>query len=134
MAEERTGTEGRLLPTLEALIDSQKRMLASLATVTDRFDRIDTEMVKLTRQGLKLQSELSGLRSDITVRLDAVGSRLGELEHLADQNAVEIKGARSEIVAQQNEILNALQAGLRNVSDANDVRDRLDEIERRFGP
>ncbi len=134
MAEDRTGAEGRLLPTLEALIDSQKRMLASLATVTDRFDRIDTEMVKLTRQGLKLQSELSSFRADITAGLDAVGRRLEELEHLADHNAIEIKGARSEIVAQQNEILNALQVGLSNLGDASDIRDRLDELERRAGP
>lgn len=108
-------------------------MLASLATVTNRFDRIDTEMAKLTRQSLKLHSELASFRSDITIRIEAVGTRIEELEHLSNQNAAEIKGARSEIVTQQNEILNAVQTGLGNLADANHIRDRLDELERRVG-
>lgn len=147
MAEEGNGTERSLLPTLEALIGLQKRLLTSISTFTDRFDRLDTEVVKLNRQGSKtqsdmtslrsdmtsLRSEMTGLRSDVAARFDAVGTRFDELEHRADQNAAELRETRSEIIAQQNEMLNALQAGLSNMAEVNDLKERFEELERRIG-
>lgn len=139
LAQEPTEREGRLLPTLEALIDLQKRLLTSIASFTDRFDRVDTDVSKLTRLETKTQlelasmrSEISSLRSDVVARFDAVGIRFDELEQRGDVNTVEIRAARSEVVAQQNEILNVLQAGLSNMADVNEVRDRVHELEKRI--
>jgi hypothetical protein len=59
--------------------------------------------------------------------------RIGEAEDLLDRNADETRSARAEIVALENEILNAVQAGLGNMTDANNLKERLDALERRMG-
>jgi tetrahydromethanopterin S-methyltransferase subunit G len=76
---------------------------------------------------------MTSLRSDVAARFDAVGTRFDELDHRADQDTAELRETRSEIVAQQNEILNALQAGLSNTADVNDLKERVEELERRIG-
>ena len=76
---------------------------------------------------------MTAFRSDITARVDSMARRIGEAEDLLDRNADETRSARAEIVALENEILNAVQAGLGNMTDANDLKERLDALERRMG-
>ncbi|NGO52937.1 hypothetical protein [Allomesorhizobium camelthorni] len=85
MAEETKG----MLQALDALIDMQKRMLKSWEGTNARFDRIDTEIVKITRQNFKTQEDLaafrtdmSAFRTDITGRIDALASRMTEFENM----------------------------------------------------
>jgi hypothetical protein len=140
MAEENRGLDGRLLQALDALIESQKRTINSLERVNTRFDKVESELVKGTRNGLKLQEDLSALAaqvsafgSEITGQVRALASRLDEVENHVDENIAETKAARIEIVGMQNEVLNALQTGLKNITDVNDLRDRPSALERRLG-
>jgi chromosome segregation ATPase len=143
MAEEMKG----VLQALNALIDMQKRLVNTLEQSNVRFDRVDTELVKANRHLLKLQedqgavrsdmasfrSEMAAFRSEIVARVDALARRMDEFEVLLDKNMEETRSARAEIVALENEILNAVQAGLSNVADADDLKKRIDALERRLG-
>lgn len=136
MAEEMKG----ILQALGALIEMQKRLVNTLESSNARFDRVDTEILKVNRQLGQLhegqaafRSDMTAFRSDITARVDSMARRIGEAEDLLDRNADETRSARAEIVALENEILNAVQAGLGNMADANDLKERLDALERRMG-
>ena len=143
MAEEMKG----VLQALGALIEMQKRLVNALESSNARFDRVDTEILKVNRQLGRLhegqaafrsdmtafRSDMSAFRSDITARVDSMARRIGEAEDLLDRNAEETRSARAEIVALENEILNAVQAGLGNMADASDLKERLDALERRMG-
>lgn len=136
MAEEMKG----ILQALGALIEMQKRLVNTLESSNARFDRVDTEILKVNRQLGQLhegqaafRSDMTAFRSDITARVDSMARRIGEAEDLLDRNADETRSARAEIVALENEILNAVQAGLGNMTDANDLKERLDALERRMG-
>ena len=124
---------------LNALIETQKHFLRSWEGAITKFGQIETDLVKLTRQSLKTQedlsmmrSEVSGFRSDVTTRLDAVVARLTELENMVERSASEPRGARSEIVSMQNEVLNAVQAGTMGEGDIRQLKARLSELERRL--
>lgn len=136
MADEMKG----VLQALSSLIEMQKRFINTWESSAARFDRIDTETVKVNRQLLTLHEDQTAFRSDMTARadslakrMDAMAKRMIEFENLLDRNADETRSARTEIVGLENEILNAVQAGLSNVADANELRDRLEELERRVG-
>lgn len=136
MAEEMKG----ILQALGALIEMQKRLVNTLESSNARFDRVDTEILKVNRQLGQLhegqaafRSDMTAFRSDITARVDSMARRIGEAEDLLDRNADETRSARAEIVALENEILNAVQAGLGNMTDANNLKERLDALERRMG-
>ncbi|MDX8464665.1 hypothetical protein RFM26_03090 [Mesorhizobium sp. VK23B] len=88
MAEEMKG----VLQALNALIEMQKRFVNTWESPNTRFDRIDTEIVKVNRQ--MLREDQAAFRSDITARVDALARRMNEFEDLLDRNTEETRSAR----------------------------------------
>jgi hypothetical protein len=73
MAEEMKG----ILQALGALIEMQKRLVNTLESSNARFDRVDTEILKVNRQLGQLHEGQAAFRSDMTasVRHDGVSVR-----------------------------------------------------------
>ena len=122
-----------VLLAMNSLIDIQKRFVNTWEKASTRFDSIDTEFLRVNRKILKLQEDQAAFRSDITGRVDAVARRMDEIENVLEKNTEETKAARIEIVALENEILNAVHTGLSNTVDAKELKERLKELERRAG-
>ncbi len=130
------GDIGRFIPLIEAVIEGQKRSTAQLATLNSRNDPIDAAYDRLSRQINRLQEGQANLGAEVQkvhIRIDAVLNRIDELETRMDRLSADLHAARSELVSQYNEILNAVQLGLNARSDLDDLTHRVTRLEERIG-
>src|SRR5262245_28274611 len=127
MAADKQDPEPKLQPFIDALLNNQKRLVDAMGHVATRMEYLTTEIEKSSRQSVSLRSEVTSLRNDVTAfradaaaRSDAIANRLNEIEQVTDRIVQDIHGARTGIIAQQNEILNALHTSLTARADLED--------------
>ncbi len=77
----------KLLHTLNSMIEMQKQLLKALGTATSKYDKVESELTKISRQGLKLQGDLAEERGDVlqtNSRLDGLETRLAAIASRID--------------------------------------------------
>ena len=157
MAEDRE-FQNSLVNHLSSLIDGMKMLNQSVANNLQTTHRFDAEFIKLSRQNMQLRdqmiefhsqtrgdfhdirsematfrSEMAKFRTEVNTRLDALFLRVGELENIVEGCVAQLRELAIEARSQYNEILNALQGNLQNRSAIDDLNERLEALERRFG-
>ena len=150
MAEDRE-FQNSLVNHLSSLIDGMKMLNQSVANNLQTTHRFDAEFTKLSRQNMQLRdqmiefhsqtrgdfhdirSEMAKFRTEVNTRLDALFHRVGELENTVEGCVTQLRELAIEARSQYNEILNALQGNLQNRSAIEDLNERLEALERRFG-
>jgi polyhydroxyalkanoate synthesis regulator phasin len=150
MAEDRE-FQNSLVNHLSSLIDGMKMLNQSVANNLQTTHRFDAEFIKLSRQNMQLRdqmiefhsqtrgdihdirSEMAKFRAEVNSRLDALFLRVGELENAVEGCVTQLRELAIEARSQYNEILNALQGNLQNRSAIEDLNERLEALERRFG-
>ncbi len=157
MAEDRE-FQSMLIGNLSSLIDGMKVLNQSVANNLQTTHRFDAEFIKLSRQNMQLRdqmiefhsqtrgdihdirsematfrSEMAKFRTEVNSRLDALFHRVGELENIVEGCVKQLRELAIEARSQYNEILNALQGNLQNRSTIEDLNERLEALERRFG-
>nr|MDH4414991.1 hypothetical protein [Rhizobium sp.] len=112
----------------------------SVANNLQTTHRFDAEFIKLSRQNIQLRdemiefrSEMSAFRKEVNSRLEALFHRVGELENVVEGCVIQLREFAIEARSQYNDILNALQGNLQNRSAIDDLNERLEALERRFG-
>lgn len=157
MAQDRE-FQSMLIGNLSSLIDGMKVLNQSVANNLQTTHRFDAEFIKLSRQNIQLReemiefrsemrgdihdirsematfrSELAKFRTEMNTRLDALFHRVGELENIVEGCVTQLRELAIEARSQYNEILSALQGNLQNRSAIEDLNERLEALERRFG-
>ncbi|RKE86317.1 hypothetical protein [Rhizobium sp. AG855] len=157
MAEDRE-FQNSLVNHLSSLIDGMKMLNQSVANNLQTTHRFDAEFIKLSRQNMQLRdqmiefhseargdirdvrsemaafrNEMVKFRTEVNSRLDALFQRVGELEGIVEGCVTQLRELAIEARSQYNEILNALQGNLQNRRAIEDLNERLEALERRFG-
>jgi archaellum component FlaC len=147
MSAENQIPDHRFYAFLEALLGTQKRLVETTGRMTNRVDVLTTEVEKSNRQYVVISSDVASLKNDLAslkndlgsfraesgARADGLSRLLDEIEQVAERIGQDVKATRIELVGQQNDILNALQSGLIARLDVEDLRERIDELERHLG-
>lgn len=94
---------------------------------------IRSEMATFRTGLTAFRSEMAEFRTEVNSRLDALFLRVGELENIVEGCVTQLRELAIEARSQYNEILNALQGNLQNRSAIEDLNERLEALERRFG-
>ena len=133
---------------MQEFLRSQKSVLSSISLLTERVGEIRGDIRVADRIGLSVKEDLAvfrgefnavrgefsavrgelaamreaieGLRAEMIGRFDAVGVRLDAQDTILERTERDIQGVRSDVVALEIGILNAVQAAL-------DAHRRLDE-------
>ena len=140
---------------LASVIDMQKRVVGSIDRMATRMYELTGEAERSNRNQTQIRADLAGTRGEIatvrnevsaarneingmrqefTNRFEAVGARFEEIERGLDRLTREVQEARSEIVAQNMETLNAVQAGLDVKVQLGELAERVEALERRMRP
>ena len=148
----------RRQPVISALVDDlragQQRVLGILERQASQLAELSSEFLKFSNAHQGAVDEVSETRSDVTKlvsdldrrfeglerRSDAIASRLEEPEHVGDRLLRELHALRTEVAIQRSDIINAVHAGQvaqldvkELIRQVEEIRSRLDELERRFG-
>ncbi|WP_420959385.1 hypothetical protein [Brucella sp. IR073] len=145
----------KVLHALGSVIETQQTIIGYIAKYDARFDRIDAELVKLTRGQLRLQEEIDAIKAEladfrnrfdaidkrfeaienrfnaIDKRFDAIVRRLDEIENHLDQDSLEIRALRKDIFSLETKVMNAIRDGVRNASELEKLILDLDNLKER---
>jgi chromosome segregation ATPase len=141
---------------LDAVIEMQKRSVGSMDRLATRVHELTVETVRVARSLTQLQAgqseikhDVNTFRVDVTARFDAllnwidarfeaigerfkaVGARFEDIERTLDRIATELHDARTEIVSQNNQTLNAIQSALQVKTQLDDLVERIEQLERK---
>jgi chromosome segregation ATPase len=131
---------------MSSIIDGMQVLNAQIGRNIETSARFESELFKINRQYNTLTEMMLDFRASVDRRFDAVDGRLTSLEGRLDaislrldeieaschENAVLIKELRIESNRQHNEVLNALQIGLQNKTELEELTERVAELERRL--
>lgn len=130
----------RLINQISSAIEGMKNLNERITANVEALGRFDVEFTKLSRQNnqlrsdvLDVKSELGHFRVEASQRLNAIFSRLDEVENVVDSNSKYIRDLASENRSHYNDILTALQDGLHNNISIRELTERIEELERRSG-
>jgi len=139
---------------VDDLLAGQQRVLGILERQGSQLAELSSEILKFSHAHRGAVDEVSEIRSDVQKlvsdfdrrfeglerRSDAIAYRLEEPEQVGDRLLRELHALRTEVAVQRNEIINAVQAGQvaqldvkELIRQVEEIRSRLDELERRFG-
>lgn len=128
----------RLINQLSSVIDGMKVLNDRISGNWETMGRFEAEFTKLSRQNnqlrtdiLDIKSELGQFRTEASQRLQALLHRMEEIENVVDGNSSNIRELRIEARSHYNDILTAIQDGLKNSISFRELSERVDELERR---
>ncbi|MEH0293033.1 hypothetical protein V6R98_14540 [Agrobacterium sp. CCNWLW71] len=105
----------RLINQISSAIEGMKHLNERISANVEALGRFDVEFTKLSRQNnqlrsavLDVKSELGHFRVEASQRLNAIFSRLDEVENVVDNNSKHIRDLAGENRSYYNDILTAL--------------------------
>lgn len=141
---------------LDTMIELQKRVVGSMDRMSTRIQDMTGEMDRMSRVQVQIRSDVvshiatlrgdieglqsrvndlsarvDGLRAEMLSRFDAVGARFDDTDRHLERIERDLRETRIEVVAQNNDTLNAVQGSLHVRVRIDELADRLDAIERR---
>ncbi|PYB77629.1 hypothetical protein [Rhizobium wuzhouense] len=115
------------------MIAFRSEMHGDFHDVRSEMTTLKRDVATLTGEMISFRTEMAKFRTEVNTRLDALFHRVGELENTAEGCATQLRELAIEARSQYNEILNALQGNLQNRRAIEDLNERLEALERRFG-
>lgn len=126
----------QLLNQLSSIIGGMKMLNDRISSNVETVGRFDAEFTKLSRQNNQLRSdilEMKGVQEQTNLRLQSLLHRIDEIENVIDGNSNQIRDLRSEVRGHYNDILTAIQDGIKNSISFRELEERVEELERRSG-
>lgn len=142
------------IASFSAVIDMQKRIVLMLDSVHNRasettqaIERMSRGLIKLQDSQVQLTAEVGAVRQEVSAarqevgtfrqetagRFEAAGRRFDEIDDALDRLRSDLKDARSEIVAQNLETLNAIQEAANVRIAVNELSETVQELRNRLG-
>jgi chromosome segregation ATPase len=139
------------IASFSTVVEMQKRLVQMLDSIHSRtsetkraVERLSSHVVKLQDDQIQLrgemrreigslQQEFRAFRQEVTSRFEAVGKRFDDVDTALDALHADIKEARTEIVAQNMQTLNAIQEAANVRVAPNELSERVEDLRGRLG-